>query len=89
MAATPGFLIVAVAALAGHSPPHAAGVYQGVPDTPYREDARLRQLPVDPNPAVKNAVRPCASSTAGRGRMRAIAAILVVAFWDMVAKPGL
>ncbi len=31
------------------------GVYQGVPDTPYREDARLRQLPVDPIPAAKNA----------------------------------
>ena len=31
------------------------GVYQGVPDTPYREDARLRQLPIDPVPAVKNA----------------------------------
>src|SRR6266516_4046888 len=30
-------------------------VYQGVPDTPYREDARLRQLPIDPIPAVKNA----------------------------------
>src|SRR5262249_36968470 len=27
------------------------GVYQGVPDTPYREDARLRQLPIDPIPA--------------------------------------
>jgi UDP-glucose 4-epimerase len=33
-----------------------AGVYQGVPDTPYREDARLRQLPIDPIPAVKNAM---------------------------------
>jgi len=32
------------------------GVYQGVPDTPYREDARLRQLPIDPIPAVKNAM---------------------------------
>src|SRR5215831_18871410 len=31
------------------------GVYQGVPDTPYREDARLRQLPIDPIPAAKNA----------------------------------
>src|SRR5262249_56925650 len=31
------------------------GVYQGVPDTPYREDAHLRQLPVDPIPAAKNA----------------------------------
>jgi UDP-glucose 4-epimerase len=31
------------------------GVYQGVPDTPYGEDARLRQLPIDPIPAVKNA----------------------------------
>ena len=31
------------------------GVYRGVPDTPYREDARLRQLPADPVPAVKNA----------------------------------
>ena len=32
------------------------GVYQGVPDTPYREDAHLRQLPVDPIPAAKNAM---------------------------------
>lgn len=32
-----------------------AGVYQGVPDAPYREDMRLRQLPIDPIPAVKNA----------------------------------
>jgi UDP-glucose 4-epimerase len=31
------------------------GVYQGVPDTPYREAARLRQLPIDPIPAVKDA----------------------------------
>src|SRR5712691_9958618 len=31
------------------------GVYQGVPDNPYREDARLRHLPIDPVPAVKNA----------------------------------
>jgi len=31
------------------------GVYQGVPDTPYAEDARLRQLPIDPIPAAKNA----------------------------------
>ena len=31
------------------------GVYQGVPDTPWREDARLRQLPIDPIPAAKNA----------------------------------
>ncbi len=32
------------------------GVYQGVPDTPYREDARLRQVPIDPIPAAKNAI---------------------------------
>jgi len=31
------------------------GVYQGVPGTPWREDARLRQLPIDPIPAAKNA----------------------------------
>ena len=30
------------------------GVYQGVPEVPYREDARPRQLPIDPVPAVKN-----------------------------------
>jgi hypothetical protein len=40
------------------------GVYQGVPDTPYREDARLRQLPVDPIPAVKNAVEFLAAAVA-------------------------
>src|SRR5262249_48176329 len=33
----------------------ALGVYEGVPDTPYGEDAHLRQLPVDPIPAAKNA----------------------------------
>jgi UDP-glucose 4-epimerase len=32
------------------------GVYRGVPDTPYREDARLRQVPIDPIPAAKNAM---------------------------------
>jgi UDP-glucose 4-epimerase len=32
------------------------GVYQGLPDTPYREDARLRQVPIDPIPAAKNAI---------------------------------
>ena len=31
------------------------GVYQGVPDPPFREDARLRQVPIDPIPAAKNA----------------------------------
>jgi UDP-glucose 4-epimerase len=31
------------------------GVYQGVADTPYREDAPLPQLPLDPIPAVKKA----------------------------------
>lgn len=31
------------------------GVYQGVPDTPWREDARLRQLAIDPIPAAKHA----------------------------------
>src|SRR6266536_2642399 len=31
------------------------GVYQGVPDAPFREDARLRQVPIDPIPAAKNA----------------------------------
>jgi UDP-glucose 4-epimerase len=38
------------------SPASSLGVYQGVPDTPYREDARLRQVPADPVPAAKNAI---------------------------------
>jgi UDP-glucose 4-epimerase len=43
------------------------GVYQGVPDTPYREDARLRQLPIDPVPAVKNATELLAATVAQAG----------------------
>jgi UDP-glucose 4-epimerase len=43
------------------------GVYQGVPDVPYREDARLRQLPIDPVPAVKNAIELLAATVAQAG----------------------
>ena len=43
------------------------GVYQGVPDPPWREDARLRQLPIDPIPAVKNATELLAATVAQAG----------------------
>jgi UDP-glucose 4-epimerase len=43
------------------------GVYQGVPEVPWREDARLRQLPIDPVPAVKNAIELLAATVAQAG----------------------
>ena len=44
-----------------------AGVYEGVPDTPYREDAHLRQLPIDPIPTAKNAAKLLAMVTQSGG----------------------
>jgi hypothetical protein len=44
-----------------------AGVYEGVPDTPYREDAHLRQLPIDPIPTAKNAAKLLAMVTQSAG----------------------